>query len=139
MSDFGAKIMKSPALKLDFAKGGGILPVVVQDFHSGEVLMLAYLNEESFGESVRTGRGVYFSRSRQKLWRKGESSGNVQIIREILLDCDRDSVLFKVEQCGGGACHTGHRSCFYTALGGDGEEREIYPASFNPDEVYHKK
>ena len=124
-------------MELDFQKGNGLLPVIVQDFVSGEVLMLAYLNREAFDESVKTGRGVYFSRSRQKLWRKGESSGHFQIIRQILIDCDRDTVLFKVEQIGAGACHTGHRSCFYTALE-NGAERELYPSDFNPDEVYRK-
>lgn len=124
--------------RLDFEKGGGLLPVIVQDDASGEILMLAYLNEEAFNESVRTGYGVYFSRSRGKLWKKGEKSGHFQIIRRILVDCDRDTVVFQVTQLGGGACHTGHRSCFYTALE-NGVAKEIYPASFNPDEVYQKK
>ena len=102
--------------ELDFQKAGGIIPAVAQDYLSGEVLMLAYINPEAWQETLRTGRAVYFSRSRNRLWRKGEESGNVQIIKEILVDCDGDAVIYRVEQKGGAACHTGHRSCFFRAI-----------------------
>jgi phosphoribosyl-AMP cyclohydrolase len=91
----------------DFAKGGGLLPAIAQDADSGEVLMIAYMNAESYAETVATGRAVYFSRSRNKLWRKGEESGHVQQVRAIYLDCDNDAILLRVHQVGGAACHTG--------------------------------
>ena len=125
-------------MNIDFEKCGGLVPVIAQDWQSGEVLMLAYADKEAFEETLSTGKAVYFSRSRGKLWRKGEQSGNFQIVKEILVDCDRDSLIYKVEQIGGAACHTGHRSCFYTALQ-DGKATELYPPVFNPDEVYGKK
>ena len=103
--------------ELDFQKAGGIIPAVAQDYRSGEVLMLAYINPEAWQETLRTGHAVYFSRSRNRLWHKGEESGNIQIIKEILVDCDGDAVIYRVEQKGGAACHTGARSCF--AAGGD--------------------
>ena len=99
--------------ELDFDKTGGLIPAVAQDFRSGEVLMLAFIDREAWEETLRSGCATYFSRSRGKLWKKGESSGHVQKIHEILVDCDRDAVIFKVEQLGPGACHTGHRSCFF--------------------------
>ena len=102
--------------------------------------MLAYINEEAWRETLAGGRAVYFSRSRGKLWRKGESSGNVQIVKEILIDCDGDSVIFKVEQIGGAACHTGHVSCFYRRLGPAGESvAEVEPVLFDPEKVYRSK
>lgn len=122
---------------LDFEKAGGLIPVIVQDYKSGEVLMQAFINREAWDESVATGRGVYFSRSRGKLWRKGESSGNVQHLKEIRVDCDNDSVLFKVEQVGGAACHTGHRSCYHRVWQ-DGKLKVQGEPLFDPDEVYRK-
>ena len=124
--------------ELDFSKGDGLIPAVAQDWQSGEVLMLAYISRESFEETVKSGYATYFSRSRGKLWKKGESSGNVQVIKEILVDCDRDAVVFKIEQIGGAACHTGHRSCFYTAT--DGENGvEIAPVLISGEELYGGK
>jgi phosphoribosyl-AMP cyclohydrolase len=120
---------------LDFTKQGGLVPAVVQDAETGEVLMLAYMNQESFSETLRTGHACYFSRSRNKLWRKGEESGNVQKIVEIRIDCDRDTVLLKVNQIGGAACHTGHRSCFYRKIK-DGNLIEDGKKVFDPKEVY---
>ena len=120
---------------LDFEKTGGLIPVIVQDEASREILMQAYLNKEAWDEAVATGRGVYFSRSRGKLWRKGESSGNVQILKEVRVDCDNDSVLFIVEQIGGAACHTGHKSCYYRKWE-EGELKETDPPLFDPNEVY---
>ena len=101
------------SVEIDFAKGGGLLPVIVQDVKSGEVLMLAYMNEAALTETIRTGRACYFSRSRQCLWRKGETSGHVQYVRDIRIDCDADALLLKVEQVGGAACHEGYESCFF--------------------------
>jgi len=125
--------MKRP----DFAKCGGLVPAIAQEACSGEVLMLAYMNRESFEETVRTGRACYFSRSRNKLWRKGEESGNVQLVREIRIDCDADAVVLRIDQIGGAACHTGHRSCFYRKVE-DGKLIEEGEKVFNPEEVYKK-
>ncbi len=125
-------------IELDFAKGGGLLPAIAQDWKTGEVLMLAYINEEAWKETLKTGHAVYWTRSRQKIWHKGESSGNVQIIKEILVDCDNDTVVFKVDQIGGAACHTGHPSCFFRRLQNDGASEVISEPVFNPDEVYKK-
>ncbi|MEM1538820.1 MAG: phosphoribosyl-AMP cyclohydrolase [Candidatus Bathyarchaeia archaeon] len=101
--------------ELDFAKGNGLIPVVVQDVNSKEVLMLAYTNKEALKRTLETGNAHYWSRSRQKLWMKGETSGNIQRIREIIVDCDYDALLFIVEQKGN-ACHTGERTCFHNEL-----------------------
>ncbi|MCS7114698.1 MAG: phosphoribosyl-AMP cyclohydrolase [Nitrososphaerota archaeon] len=101
--------------ELDFAKGNGLVPVVVQDFNSKEVLMLAYTNKEALKRTLETGKAHYWSRSRQKLWMKGETSGNVQKIKDIIVDCDYDALLFVVEQKGN-ACHTGERTCFHNEL-----------------------
>ncbi len=123
-------------IELDFDKCGGLIPAIAQDWRSGKVLMLAYINRESWAETLATGNAVYFSRSRQKLWRKGESSGNVQKVKEILIDCDDDTVVFKVEQIGGAACHTGHESCFFRRLNPDGSTTEIEERIFDPAKVY---
>ncbi len=106
-------------VSLDFEKGGGLLPAIVQDDSSGEVLMLAYMNEDSWKKTLETGKAVFWSRSRRALWMKGEQSGHFQIVREIRIDCDDDTILLKVEQVGGAACHTGYRSCFYRKVSGD--------------------
>lgn len=121
----------------DFSQGDGLVPAIAQDWDSGEVLMLAYMNAESFGETVATGRAVYFSRRRNRLWRKGEESGHVQLVREIYFDCDADTILLKVEQVGGAACHRGYRSCFYrrwTPKGLDVTGERV----FDPEKVYNK-
>ena len=101
---------------VDFAKSGGLVPAIAQDAATGEILMLAYMNQESFDETMRTSRACYFSRSRNKLWRKGEESGNVQEVVEIRIDCDQDTIVLKVNQVGGAACHTGFRSCFFRKI-----------------------
>jgi phosphoribosyl-AMP cyclohydrolase len=124
-------------LKLNFDKTGGLIPVIIQDYKSGEVLMLAYMNNEAWETSINTGKATYFSRSRQKLWMKGETSGNIQLIKEIRIDCDNDAVLLKVEQCGGAACHTGHRSCFFKKVD-NRSIRIVGKPVFNPREVYKK-
>jgi phosphoribosyl-AMP cyclohydrolase len=97
----------------DFAKGGGLIPAIAQDAQSGEILMLAYMNEESYNKTLITGEVHYYSRSRKELWHKGATSGHVQKVREIYLDCDKDALVVKIEQVGGIACHTGKRSCFH--------------------------
>ena len=122
---------------LDFEKQNGLVPAVVQDHESGEVLMVAYMNAEAFEATRRTGKMHYYSRSRGRLWQKGETSGHVQEVREILVDCDRDAAVFKVHQVGGAACHTGYRSCFYRRAEADGsltmiEEERV----FDPEQVY---
>jgi phosphoribosyl-AMP cyclohydrolase len=119
---------------LNFDKLGGLIPVVVQDYSSGQVLMMAFMNREAWEETLRTGRATYWSRSRNELWVKGETSGNLQEVKEIYVDCDEDTVLLKVIQTGG-ACHTGHRSCFYRRLEGN-ELKEVGERVFDPDEVY---
>jgi phosphoribosyl-AMP cyclohydrolase len=104
----------------DFTKGDGLIPAVAQDAETGEVLMLAFMNAESFAETLATGRAVYYSRSRGRLWRKGEESGHFQEVRQILADCDGDSLVLKIRQQGGVACHTGRRSCFFNEVTTDG-------------------
>ena len=99
--------------KPDFQKAGGLVPAIAQDHATGEVLMLAYMNEESWKETIKSGMATYFSRSRQALWKKGETSGHVQNVMEIRIDCDCDTILLKVNQLGGAACHKGYASCFY--------------------------
>ena len=122
---------------IDFAKAGGLVPAIAQDADTGEVLMLAWMNREAFEETLRTGRACYFSRSRNRLWRKGEESGNVQEVRSIFLDCDADTILLKVHQIGGAACHEGYKSCFFRRLDGDALQVEGTRV-FDPKEVYKK-
>ncbi|MDR1494200.1 MAG: phosphoribosyl-AMP cyclohydrolase [Planctomycetaceae bacterium] len=121
----------------DFEKCDGLLPVIAQDSQTGEVLMMAYMNEEAFQETVKTGRAVYFSRSRQKLWRKGEESGNVQWVKAMFIDCDKDTLLIQVEQVGGSACHEGYKSCFFRQITPDGL-KVVGDRVFDPKEVYKK-
>jgi phosphoribosyl-AMP cyclohydrolase len=122
---------------IDFDKSGGLVPVIAQDAASGVVLMLAWMNREAYEETLRTGRAVYFSRSRNRLWRKGEESGHYQEVREILIDCDADTILLKVQQIGGAACHEGYQSCFFRRVEGDGT-KVIAEKVFDPKEVYKK-
>ncbi len=124
-------------IQLDFKKTGGLIPAIAQDYVTGEILMLAYMNQEAFDATLSSGKATYYSRSRQTLWIKGETSGNVQRVKEIRIDCDDDTVLLKVEQLGGAACHTGHRSCFYKKLE-NGSIRVIGEPMFDPKEVYNK-
>jgi phosphoribosyl-AMP cyclohydrolase len=122
---------------LNFDKAGGLVSAIAQDHATGEVLMIAWMNRAAFEETVRTGRAVYFSRSRDKLWRKGEESGHVQEVKEIYIDCDADAVLLKVNQLGGAACHEGYKSCFFRRV--DGEQlTTVGQRVFDPKEVYKK-
>jgi phosphoribosyl-AMP cyclohydrolase len=119
----------------DFAKGGGILPAIAQDAATGEVLMLAYMSPESYAETLATGLAVYYSRSRNRLWRKGEQSGHVQRVRAVRMDCDNDTILLSVDQVGGAACHTGYRSCFYREVTQQGM-KVVGQRVFDPEQVY---
>jgi len=125
-------------VKLDFNKKSGLIPVIVQDHMTGEVLMLAYMNRDAWDATLSTGKATYYSRSRKKLWVKGETSGNRQIVKEIRVDCDDDTLLLKIEQLGDAACHTGYRSCFHKKVE-DGSVRVIGKPVFDPKEVYGKK
>ena len=113
----------------------GLLPAVAQDSETGQVLMLAWMNATALQTTVEEGRAVYWSRSRQKLWRKGEQSGHVQLVSAVLIDCDSDTILLQVEQKGGIACHTGRRSCFYRKLVNN-EWEEVEPVLKSPEEIY---
>ncbi len=117
----------------------GLLPAIVQDHASGEVLMLAFINQLAWEKTLETGKAHYWSRSRGKLWLKGESSGHVQLIKEILVDCDSDTVIYKVEQLGGAACHTGYRSCFYRRVENGALQPVFAEKVFEPEQVYGSK
>jgi phosphoribosyl-AMP cyclohydrolase len=120
----------------DFAKRGGLITAIAQDHATGEILMVAYMNEESFRRTLELGEVVYWSTSRQELWHKGETSGNVQILKELRVDCDGDAVVLTVEQRGGAACHTGRRSCFFRRHGPGGWDDVGGEPLFDPDKVY---
>jgi phosphoribosyl-AMP cyclohydrolase len=124
-------------LQPDFDKSGGLLPAIAQDAATGQVLMLAWMNREAWEETLRTQRAVYYSRSRSRLWRKGEESGNVQEVKEVYLDCDADTILLKVHQIGGAACHEGYASCFFRRIEGD-DVKVIGERLFDPKAVYRK-
>ncbi len=122
-------------MELRFDKMGGLIPAIVQDSDTGDVLMLAFMNEAAWRHTLETGLATYYSRSRDTLWVKGKTSGHVQKVKEICVDCDDDTVLLKVEQVGGAACHTGYRSCFYKKIE-NGSVRIIGEPVFDPKEVY---
>ncbi|MFP8871108.1 MAG: phosphoribosyl-AMP cyclohydrolase [Myxococcota bacterium] len=123
--------------EIDFTKNDGLVTGIAQDHSTGEILMVAFLNEESLRLTLETGSVVYWSRSRKKLWRKGEESGNVQKVKSLYIDCDGDAVLMQVEQIGGAACHTGRRNCFFRKADGDAYI-DVGVKVFDPDEVYKK-
>ena len=127
-----------PDANPDFSKRDGLLPAIAQDADTGEVLMMAYMSPESYAETLATGRAVYYSRSRKRLWRKGEESGHVQEVRAIYLDCDADTILLRVHQVGGAACHTGYKSCFYRQITPEGV-KVVGDRVFDPNQVYGKK
>ncbi|MCA9509342.1 MAG: phosphoribosyl-AMP cyclohydrolase [Myxococcales bacterium] len=128
---------EDPTSLLDFRKGDGLVAAIAQDHATGEILMLAWMNEDAFRRTLETGQAVYWTRSRRKLWHKGEESGNVQLVKELYVDCDADAVLLRVEQVGGAACHTGKRSCFFRKVA-DGRVTDVGVQVFDPDEVYGK-
>ena len=124
-----------PVSTLDFSKGRGLVSAVAVDDETGEVLMVASMNEEAFRRTLETGQVHYFSRSRSRLWHKGEESGNTQSVKGVYIDCDGDVVLLRIEQKGGAACHTGKRSCFFRKLEGD-TWIDVGEQVFDPKEVY---
>ena len=128
---------KAKMILLRFDKGKGLLPAIAQDYKTGEVLMMAYINEEAWAKTLATGKAHYWSRSRNALWLKGESSRHYQLIKAILVDCDEDTVIYQVEQLGGAACHTGYRTCFFRRVE-DAELKVEQERIFDPEEVYNK-
>jgi phosphoribosyl-AMP cyclohydrolase len=127
--------MEIEMIKPNFAKGDGLVPVIVQDAETKEVLMMAYINEAAWEKTLATGKATYWSRSRKSLWLKGETSGHVQLVKDIFIDCDDDTVLLMVKQLGDAACHTGYRSCFYRKIK-DGDWIVVGEKIFDPEEVY---
>ena len=123
-------------MEIDFQKSGGLVPAIIQDARTGDVLMLGFMNPESLAETQRTEEAVFFSRSRNKLWKKGESSGHVLRVREMRVDCDADALLVRVEAAGPGVCHEGYRSCFFRKLEPDGSAKIIAERTFAPEKVY---
>ena len=123
-------------MEIDFQKGGGLVPAIIQDELTDDVLMLGFMNPESLAETQRTGEVVFFSRSRNKLWKKGESSGHVLRVRQLLVDCDADALLVRVEAVGPGVCHKGYRSCFFRKVEPDGGTAVIAERTYAPEKVY---
>ena len=123
-------------MEIVFQKSGGLVPAIIQDEASGDVLMLGFMNAESFALTQRTGEVVFFSRSRNQLWKKGESSGHVLKVADIRVDCDADALLVRVNPVGPGVCHEGYRSCFFRSLNHEGAARVIAERTFSPDAVY---
>jgi phosphoribosyl-AMP cyclohydrolase len=123
-------------VEIAFGKGGGLVPAIVQDGHSGEVLMLGFMNADALAKTWRTREAVFFSRSRNRLWRKGETSGHVLRVLEIRVDCDADALLLRVEPLGPGVCHEGYGSCFFRQIQENGSVRTVEERTFDPDKVY---
>ena len=122
-------------IKLDFEKTNGLIPAIAQDYKTGEVLMLGFMNSQAFEKTRKTKKATYFSRSRQALWIKGEISGHVQNVKEIRVDCDNDTILLKVEQVGGAACHKGYKSCFFSKVQ-ENDLKIVESKVFDPKKVY---
>jgi phosphoribosyl-AMP cyclohydrolase len=125
-------------MELDFEKENGLIPAIVQDDKNGEVLMLGFMNREAYEKTRESGYVTFYSRSRKKLWTKGETSGQKLVLREMLFDCDKDALLVKVDLEGGAVCHEGYRSCFFRSIGRDGQPRVIADRVISPDELYGK-
>ena len=123
-------------MEIAFEKGGGLVPAIIQDGRTGQVLMLGFMNAEALAETRRTGEAVFFSRSRNRLWKKGESSGHVLCVLEICIDCDADALLLRVKALGPGVCHEGYRSCFFRQIEENGNTRTIEERTFDPAKVY---
>jgi phosphoribosyl-AMP cyclohydrolase len=122
---------------IDFAKGNGLVPVIVQDYESRDVLMVAYMNQQAWEKTKETGKAHYYSRSRKGLWFKGEESGHFQEVKDVFIDCDNDTILLQVNQIGGAACHEGYRSCFFRRRS-DGDWQLTGERVFDPKQVYKK-
>ena len=123
-------------MEIDFQKSSGLVAAIIQDERTGDVLMLGFMNPESLAETQRTGEVVFFSRSRNKLWKKGESSGHILRVREMRVDCDADALLVRVEAVGPGVCHEGYRSCFFRKVEPDGNAQIIAERTFAPEKIY---
>ncbi len=123
-------------MHIDFQKSAGLVPAIIQDHRTGEVLMLGFMNDASLAQTRQSGEVVFFSRSRNQLWKKGESSGHILKVRELLVDCDSDALLVKVEPVGPGVCHEGYRSCFFRAVTPDADLKIISERTFDPEKVY---
>ncbi len=126
-------------MEIDFQKAGGLVPAIIQDQRTGDVLMLGFMNPEAFAQTQRTGEVVFFSRSRNELWKKGETSGHVLKVLELRVDCDADALLVRVEPMGPGVCHEGYRSCFFRELDPEGSARIVAERAFAPEKVYAKE
>ena len=126
-------------MQLDFTKSDGLVPAIIQDAATGDVLMLGFMNDVAFAETQRSGDVVFFSRTRNRLWKKGESSGHVLKVRDIRVDCDADSLLIRVDPLGPGVCHEGYRSCFFRSFDSDGSTQVIEQRTFDPDKIYSKE
>jgi phosphoribosyl-AMP cyclohydrolase len=126
-------------MEIAFEKSGGLVPAIIQDTRTGEVLMLGFMNAEALAETQRTREAVFFSRSRNRLWKKGESSGHVLRVLEMRVDCDADALLLRVEPVGPGVCHEGYCSCFFRQIEEDGSVRTVEERTFDPDKVYGAK
>ena len=143
--NYGKSLERQPGLNPsaahdgpDFKDESTLIPTIAQELTSGKVLMLAYMNRAAWQQTLATGEAVYYSRSRGRLWKKGETSGHVQRVREVYLDCDADTILLKVEQLGGAACHQGYASCFFRQRVGD-EWQVVGERVFDPDKTYQGK
>ena len=126
-------------IEIDFAKAGGLVPAIIQDEATGDVLMLGFMNEQALAETRRSGEVVFFSRSRNQRWKKGESSGHVLRVKELRFDCDLDALLIRVDPVGPGVCHEGYRSCFFRRLEADGSTSVIAERTFSVAEVYGRE
>ncbi len=126
-------------MDIAFEKGGGLVPAIIQDHRTGDVLMLGFMNAPALAETQRTGEVVFFSRSRNKLWKKGETSGHLLKVKELRVDCDADALLLRVEPLGPGVCHEGYRSCFFRKIGADGAASVAETRTFEPEKVYRQE
>jgi len=133
---FLGAILEEGNVEIAYEKGGGLVPAIVQDDWTGDVLMLGFMNAEAFEETQRTGEVVFFSRTRGRLWKKGETSGHILKVREIRVDCDADALLIRVDALGPGVCHEGYRSCFFRKIAADGQETVVEKRTFEPEQVY---
>lgn len=126
-------------MDLNFDKLDGLIPAIVQDARTGEVLMLGFMNEQAYAETRASGAVTFYSRTRGKLWRKGEQSGHTLQVREVRVDCDADTILVRVDPAGPGVCHEGYRSCFFRCLGEDGAVNTVEERAFDPNAVYGRE
>jgi phosphoribosyl-AMP cyclohydrolase len=136
---FAAHFGRHINVDIAFAKAGGLVPAIVQDARSGEVLMLGFMNDEALAETQRTREVVFFSRSRNRLWKKGETSGHILKLRELRVDCDADALLLRVDAVGPGVCHEGYRTCFFRQIDPHGNAAVLEERTFAPESIYGKE